>query len=180
MLTNDENLLSAAGFGNDAAARSKAGFVGLKATNDIDSASQRGAVNQAQLGLSGEQERFKVNSSFEDRGMGNSSQRMTALGWQAADQANRGTLLDIGVNDAVNGANVDVMQELARQSADATALAEQRRQFDQEFAVKQRANAINQAGIQQWLDQQGDNYGLPPGAEVAESDTNAYDKKRTR
>lgn len=122
---SDPNLLSAAG------------FTGAAAQNKINSSTAQGAIQQSQLGLSGEQQRTQINSAAEDRGMYNSSQRARDLGWQSAEQQNKSQLIDLGVQSDVNDANLSVAQELAQQQVQAQQLAQQKALFDQEMLLKQ-------------------------------------------
>lgn len=113
-----------------------AGFTGASAQQAVDSAASRAAINTNQLNLSGEQERRGISESQEASGMLRSSRTNTMLGEQTAGQGNKQQLIDLGLNDTIAGANIDVMQEIARQQAQAEAMAQQRQIFDAEMALK--------------------------------------------
>lgn len=114
----------------DPALLEAAGFTGASAGNAITSAQSKAAINTNQLNLSGEQERRGISNAAEDRGMLRSTMTTQALGEQSADQTNQQQLIDLGLNNTVTGANIDVMQELAQRQAEEEAMAQQRATFD--------------------------------------------------
>lgn len=120
----------------DPALMEAAGFVGAQAGQAVGSAQAKAAINTNQLNLGGVQERRDISNTAEDRGMLRSSMTNTQMGEQTADQANRQQLIDLGLSDTVAGAQIDVMQELAQQQAQAESQASQRAMFDAEYALK--------------------------------------------
>lgn len=112
-----------------------AGFTGASAGQAITSAQSKAAINTNQLNLGGAQERRGITDSAESRGMLRSSMTSRDIGEQTADQNNRQQLIDLGLNDAVTGANIDVMQTLAQQQAEEAAAAQQRTMFDANMAL---------------------------------------------
>jgi hypothetical protein len=101
----------------DPALMEAAGFTGAGAQQRVGSAQAQAAVNTNQNNLAGEQARTGITDSAESRGMLRSSITNRDLGQQTAEQANRQNLIDLGVSDTLANANIDVMQELARQQA---------------------------------------------------------------
>lgn len=103
--------------GIDPALLEAAGFTGAGAQQRVGSAQAQAAVNTNQNNLGGEQARQGINDSAESRGMLRSTMTSQDLGYQTAEQANKQNLIDLGVSDTMAMANIDVMQELARQQA---------------------------------------------------------------
>jgi hypothetical protein len=113
-----------------------AGFAGAQAQQAIGSAQSKAAINTNQLNLGGVQERRNITDSAESHGMLRSTMTNTALGEQTAGQSNKQQLIDLGLSDTVTGANIDVMQQLAQQQAQADAAAQQKAMFDAQMALK--------------------------------------------
>lgn len=113
-----------------------AGFTGAAAQQAVTSAQSKAAINTNQLNLGGEQERRNITDTAEAGGMLRSSRTNTAIGEQTAEQNNRQQLVDLGLADTTTGANLDVMQELAKQQADAEARNQQQAMFDANMALQ--------------------------------------------
>jgi hypothetical protein len=120
----------------DPALMEAAGFTGASAQQAITSGQSKAAINTNQLNLGGVQERRGITDQAESSGMLRSTMTNTALGEQTAGQANKQQLIDLGLNDTVTGASIDVMQELAQQQAAADAQASQKAQFDAQMALQ--------------------------------------------
>lgn len=99
----------------DPALMEAAGFTGASAQQRVGSAQSQAAVNTNQNNLGGEQARQGINDAAESRGMLRSTMTSQDLGYQTAEQANKQNLIDLGLSDTMANANIDVMQELARQ-----------------------------------------------------------------
>lgn len=113
-----------------------AGFVGAQAQQAVGSANQRGAIQTNQLNMGGQQERQGITDQAESSGMLRSSRTQADLGMQSADQGNRQQLIDLGVSDTLAGANLDVMQALAKQQLQQEQAAQGRQLFDASMALQ--------------------------------------------
>lgn len=122
----------------DPALMEAAGFAGAAAGQAVGSAQNKAAINTNQLNLGGVQQRRGITDAAESRGMLRSTMTTTQLGEQSAEQANRQQLIDLGLNDTIAGANIDVMRELAQQQAEAEAQAQQRTMFDAQMELEYR------------------------------------------
>lgn len=130
----------------DPALMEAAGFVGAQAGQAVGSATAKAAINTNQNNLGGVQERRGISNAAEDRGMLRSSMTTTQLGEQSAEQANKQQLIDLGLSDTVAGAQIDVMQELAQQQAQAEAAAQQKAMFDAQMALKWQQLDVDSQG----------------------------------
>lgn len=130
----------------DPALMEAAGFAGASAQQQIGSAQSKAAINTNQLNLGGVQERRGISDSAESRGMLRSTMTSEALGEQTAEQSNKQQLIDLGLNDTVTGANIDVMQTLAQQQAEEEAQAQQRAMFDAQMSIQRQKYDIEHPG----------------------------------
>lgn len=122
--------------GIDPSLMQAAGFVGAQAQQAVGSATQKAAINTNQLNQSGEQARQGITDQAEASGMLRSSFTNRDLGYQTAEQANKQQMIDLGVNDTIAGANMDVMQALAQQQLQQQAQAQAAQMFDASLALK--------------------------------------------
>lgn len=120
----------------DPALLEAAGFTGASAGQSVNSAQAKGAINTNQLNLQGEQARQGIKDQAESSGMLRSTMTSRDLGYQTADQNNSQQLIDLGVNDTIAGASIDVMQQLAQQQAQQEAQAQQKSMFDAQQALQ--------------------------------------------
>lgn len=130
----------------DPALMEAAGFAGAQAGQAVNSAANKAAINTNQLNLGGVQERRGITDAAESRGMLRSTMTNTQLGEQTADQTNKQQLIDLGLNDTIAGAQIDVMQELAQQQAQQEAQAQQRAMFDAQLALKKQELDLKHPG----------------------------------